>query len=98
MQTAFLNATLPGQLETVFVRPPQALIEFGLVAPGTVWEVLKAIYGLRISPRAWGVERDKELRKMPIKLGNDTYVFSQRHIDQRGWSIVKGSVGVARRW
>ena len=43
-KTAFLNATLPDQLETVFVRPPQALIEFGLAAPGTVWKVLKAIY------------------------------------------------------
>ena len=34
VKTAFLNATLPDQLETVYVRPTQALIEFGLVAPG----------------------------------------------------------------
>ena len=50
------------------MRPPQALIEFGLAQPGTVWKVLKAIYGLRIAPKAWGVERDKQLQTMEIKV------------------------------
>ena len=57
IKTAFLNATLPESFEAVFVRPPQALIEFGLVPPGTIWKVLKTIYGLRIAPKAWGNER-----------------------------------------
>ena len=59
IKTAFLNATLPVSFETVFVRPPQALIEFGLVPPGTIWKVLKAIYGLRIAPKAWGNARGR---------------------------------------
>ena len=57
VKTAFLNANLPDSMETVYVRPPQALVEFGLVAPGTIWRAVKAIYGLRISPKAWGVEK-----------------------------------------
>ena len=40
--------------------PPQALADVGLVPPGTVWKVLKAIYGLRIAPKAWDAERDRE--------------------------------------
>ena len=64
VNTSFLSANLPDSFETVYIRPPQALIEFGLVAPGTVWRCVKAIYGLRISPKAWGTERDKELNKM----------------------------------
>ena len=59
VKTAFLNATLPESFETVFVRPPQSLIEFGLAPPGTIWKVLKAIYGLRIAPKAWGNARGR---------------------------------------
>ena len=61
INTAFLNANLPESFETVFARPPQALIKFGLVPPGTVWKVLKAIYGLGTAPKAWGNERGREM-------------------------------------
>ena len=81
VKTAFLNAHLPDSMETVYVRPPQALIEFGLVAPGTIWRVVKAIYGLRISPKAWGVERDRQLRQMDITVKGTKYLFQQSHID-----------------
>ena len=92
IKTAFLNAKLPDQMETVYVRPPQALVEFGLVQPGTIWRVQKAIYGLRVSPKAWGVERDAELKRMTFKIGKETHHFQQSHIDPSVWTIVKGSV------
>ena len=92
IKTAFLNAKLPDQLETVYVRPPQALIEFGLVAPGTIWRVMKAAYGLRISPKAWGAERGKGLKRMSINIAGKTYVFQQSHIDQSVWTIVRGTI------
>ena len=76
-KTAFPNAHLPDSFEPVYARPPQALIEFGLVRPGTVWRALKAICGLRISPKAWGLERDKEMRKMTIKHEGAGYHFRQ---------------------
>ena len=89
-KAAFLNAHLPDTFEPVYVRPPQALVEFGLVPPGTVWRALKAMYGLRISPKAWGLERDKEFRKMPIKHGGHDYHFRQSVIDPSVWSIIPG--------
>ena len=63
VQTAFLNAKLPDSYVEVLVRPPQALVEFGVIEPGTIWRLQRAVYGLRISPKAWGLERDKEMRK-----------------------------------
>ena len=91
VKTAFLNAHLPDSFEPVFVRPPQALVEFGLVPPGTVWRALKAIYGLRISPKAWGLERDKELRKMSITHEGQQCHFRQSTIDPSIWSIIPGA-------
>ena len=81
VKTAFLNAHLPDSFETVFVRPPQVLVEFGLVAPGTILRAVKAIYGLRISPKAWGLERGRELKKMSFKAKGKTDVFKQSAID-----------------
>ena len=54
VKTAFLNASLPSSFEAIYVRPPQALVEFGIVEPDTIWRLWKAVYGLRISPKAWG--------------------------------------------
>ena len=89
VKTAFLNANLPDSFEMVYIRPPQALVEFGLVAPGTVWRCIKAIYGFRISPKAWGLERDKELKKMTFTEKGVKYVFRQSVIDPSVWVIVR---------
>ena len=62
VKTAFLNAHLPDSFDAIHVRPPQALVEFGVIEPGTVWKRQRAVYGLRISPNAWGLERDQEMR------------------------------------
>ena len=92
-KTAFIDAHLPGSFEAVYVCPPQALIEFGLVAPGTVWRVIKAIYGLRISPKAWGIERDRELKKMSFKVDGKPHVFVQSAIDPSVLMIVRWGKG-----
>ena len=72
------------------MRPPQAFVEFGIVEPGTVWRLFRAVYGLRISPKAWGQERDKEMRKMTITIKGVSYHLRQSHIDQSVWSIAPG--------
>ena len=36
----------------------------GLAKPGETWTVRRALYGLRCAPRAWGLHRDEELRKL----------------------------------
>ena len=54
--TTFLNAPMPTQeSETVYVKPPALLEQFRFIKPGTYWKLTKAVYGVRISPRLWGV-------------------------------------------
>ena len=67
--TAFLRAPMPVTSEenAVYVKPPALFEQFDLVKPGTYWKLVKAIYGLRVSPRLWGKERDKRLREIRIK-------------------------------
>ena len=69
MATAFLNAPMPkSEEEAVYVKPPKLLEQFNLVNPGTYWRLAKAVYGLRISPRLWGKERDLQLKRMQFKI------------------------------
>ena len=61
--TAFLNAPMPiEENQRVFVRTPALLEQYKLIKPNTFWRLDKAIYGLRVSPRLWGKERDLQLR------------------------------------
>ena len=50
VSTAFLYAQLPED-HVVYCRPPNALVRLGLVQPGIVWKLNKALYGLRTSPK-----------------------------------------------
>ena len=62
--TTFLNAPMPtDEKETVYVKPPTLLEQFRLIKPGICWKLTKAVYGLRVSPRLWGKERDLQIRK-----------------------------------
>ena len=63
VSTAFLYASLPEEQE-VYCRPPNVLVRLGLVQPGIVWKLKKALYGLRISPKAWEEERDQKLGQL----------------------------------
>ena len=60
---AFMYAPLP-KAHLVVVRPPRAFVEAGLAGPDDCWTLHRAVYGLRISPKAWGQERDVQLRAM----------------------------------
>ena len=63
VSTAFLYAQLPED-HIVYCRPPNALVRLGLVQPGVVWKLNKALYGLRTSPKAWEEERDEKLQNL----------------------------------
>jgi len=62
---AFLNAPLASAEakkgeSVICVRPPNIFVAAGEVPAGSLWWVKKALYGLRESPKAWCVERDKQ--------------------------------------
>ena len=57
--TAFLNAPMPeAEEDTIYVKPPALLAQFHLVKPNIYWKLHRAVYGLSVSPRLWGKERE----------------------------------------
>ena len=53
----------------MLVRPPKILLDAKVVNPGVMWEVTKALYGLRASPADWGAHRDDTLRRWKVDIG-----------------------------
>ena len=88
VKSAFLNAPLPEEL-LVVVRPPRAWVRMGIVKASELWTCKKAAYGLRVSPRAWGIERDLRLRELSIKVGDQQYHLKQSRMDSQVWMIAE---------
>ena len=93
VRTAFLNAPLMGATEEdtepmVLISPPRALIRLGYASPDEVWFAEKAMYGLRQSPKAWGVHRDAVVAKMEWHEGGTRMFFQPLSTDPNVWRIV----------
>ena len=83
----------------MLVRPPRAFVDAGLAAPGEVWTLHRAVYGLRVSPKAWGLERDSKLREViwtaapdaqqTSQSGTAQYRLEQSKTDSQVWFIKK---------
>ena len=69
---AFLNALLD---EKFLIRPPPVLARLGLLFPNTLWLALRAIYGLRKSPKLWEEERNKTLNNRVLHLSTGTVIM-----------------------
>ena len=92
IKAAFLNAPLyqAGLEETIVVlKPPHLLIRLGYVQPDEHFLVEKAMYGLRQSPKSWGLHRDAELIKMRSSEGR-TFVPSVG--DPNLWRVIRCEV------
>ena len=63
---AFMYAPLPPSMRVV-VRPPRSCVRLGPVRDGTFWTLSKAVYGLRIAPRAWGTELESRGPHLPTR-------------------------------
>jgi hypothetical protein len=59
VSTAFLNAPYKVKGEVLVLIPPKVFIKAGLVEEDEVWEVKRAIYGLKEAPLLWAKERDQ---------------------------------------
>ena len=67
----------------IFMRPPKILVEVGVVQPGVVWKIKKALYGLRTSPIAWETERNSTLKSLKWnhdRWNIDSYRVRDRHV------------------
>ena len=86
--TAFLNAPLPASSGRVVVRPPKLFVDFGLVGKDELWIVNKGLYGLRVAPRAWGLERDSDLAKFRFRVGGVAAKMVKSRSDPSVWLVV----------
>ena len=91
---AFMHAPLP-QTVRVLVNPPKAFVEAGLVSPGEARALQRAVYGLRVAPRARGKERDRAFLILSWKAHGKTYCPQQCDEDTLVWKITEQGVNVA---
>ena len=70
IKTAFLNAEMVQEEgePLILIKPPFLLVDRKVVEKGSLYLPLRAIYGLRRSPRLWGKCRDEEMRKFKIQV------------------------------
>ena len=95
VSTAFLNAHLPLEHKEVLVRPPAVMVRYGLVRPGEVWRATKAVYGLRVSPRAWATKRDSDMKDVIVEdAQGHQFRLRQSTADGAVWSIVDSAGNV----
>ena len=78
VRTAFLNAPCKGERpmddsedeepqKPVIIRPPGILVTLGYFTSDQGWEVHRALYGFRQSPKLWSDYRDQQLEKMRVE-------------------------------
>ena len=90
IRAAFLNAPLDNEQDVptmVVLKPPALLIKTGHVQHNEYYLAQKAMYGLRQSPRCWGLRRDGVLRKMRSE---EKHYFVQSAAEPNLWAILKG--------
>ena len=75
--------------ELVYIKPPNLLVVFQLVASNVYWIARKAVYGLRQSPKQWGLHRDDEVKKMRFRVGKKVLKAIQSSIDVAVWILVE---------
>ena len=104
VKTAFLNAPMTRPqvdseeeegLGKILLRPPPILVALGHVAKDQFWEVLKAMYGFRQSPRLWSDYRDDSMRKMKtsklhlVQMETEPSAWLMKsHEDEETWGII----------
>ena len=72
IKTAFLHAPLSDEEDGIYlVRPPEIMVQLGLIKEGVYWKLRKVLYGLRSGPKKWGDHRDNVLRQMNIFLKSE---------------------------
>ena len=89
VKSAFLYAPIRGDAkgseERIIVKPPNFLLELGIMTKNDRWWVRKALYGLPTSPRDWGRYRDAEFAKFCLRWGTDEYHLVQTLSDDALW-------------
>ena len=99
VRTAFLNAPLAGTAEDdsdhlVLISPPRLLIRLGYARQDETWLAIKAMYGLRQSPKAWSDYRDSVVAQMEWEDEGRTMSFCPLVTDPNVWKITASGDGL----
>ena len=100
IKTAFLNAPLPGsddaqeekknqKVTKVLIKPPPLLVKLKYIKEDAWWLALKAMYGLRQSPKVWGDHRDAILTKMEWRSHGKMRWLEQATSEPNMWKILE---------
>ena len=89
IRVAFLYAPLDQVQEgrPTVLKAPGILVKLGYFSENEYLLALKTMYGLRQSPRCWGLHRDSKLRSMR---SSDGMWFKQSDAEQNLWSVCLG--------
>ena len=69
-----------------------------IVKPNTVWQVKRAICGLRKAPRLWQAEGEQQLRDLELKYRDRRVHLVHSHIHHPSWwFIVEGPLAQAHQ-
>ena len=93
IKTAFLNAMLPGEGAddevVVILQPPRLLVKLKYVQPDEFWVAVRAIYGLRQSPKLWGAHRDTKMGGMSWEGREGSIALEPMVGDPNIWKMVQ---------
>ena len=79
-----------GSEERIIVKPPNVLIELGILSREDPWWIGKALYGLPTSPRDWGRYRDSEFNKFRRFWNGGEFHRIQTLADDALWLLLRG--------
>eukprot|EP00435_Cladocopium_sp_Y103_P042410 s480_g11.t1 len=88
VKTAFLRAPRDHSREIVVVQPPHIFVLAGIVDPGSLWLVDRALYGLTTSPKEWTQFRNEKVAGFTWDRDGIKYEV-QKTVDQDIWKIVQ---------
>eukprot|EP00434_Breviolum_minutum_P044337 symbB.v1.2.039588.t1/scaffold6451.1/size17988/3 len=96
VRTAFLNTPWKGEkkfedsdeedeMKPVVIKPPGILVTLGYFTADQGWEVHRALYGFRQSPKLWSDYRDQQLELMKVS----DYYLKQLESESCIWLVKK---------
>ena len=89
VKTTFLYAEFIEEEDGVIVvSPPPLIVRLGLVNQGVIWLLKKSLYGLRVAPKRWGLERDDKMKSMKVKVEGREARLIQCNTAKGLWKIV----------
>ena len=72
----------------VLIAPPRLLVKLGYAGPQEYWMALKAMYGLRQSPRTWGDHRDGVFQEAEWEWDGRKMIFEPMVSDPNVWQLI----------